>query len=71
MESDYRDSGFWIALGLLAVLVIVGLYDTMALFSKNGYRPVSYWIKTWSAASPLLPLAAGVLIGHLWFGQTR
>ena len=61
----------WIALGLsiflLIILGIIGVFDFVMLFSGQQGRTVSEYVYTWSLRLPIIPFAAGVIAGHLWF----
>jgi hypothetical protein len=52
---------------LLVTLGVVGIYDLVALGSGGRWPTVSVRMQVWSREYPLLPFAAGLLIGHLFF----
>jgi len=55
----------FIALWLIANVLIVGLYDVFALFFLSPEETVSYWMQAWLRAFPVLGIALGIVIGHL------
>lgn len=61
--------GFSIAIFFMAVIAIIALFDAWAIFSGAHCWTVSDWLQHWSASSPLIPLAIGLVIGHLFFGK--
>jgi hypothetical protein len=61
----------FLALAFLLVLGAVAAYDLLAVFSSGAWVTVSEVIVQWSAQYPLVPLLAGVVIGHLFFPIPR
>lgn len=61
------DPGFWLALCFLAVLVGIGVYDLVAIFSQGRIHTVTHYLVSWSKEFPLVGYAAGFLCGHLFF----
>lgn len=57
----------WIAGGLLVTFLIVGLWDVAALYSGHADDSVSAVIGRWSQQFPVLPLAVGLIAGHLFW----
>lgn len=54
---------------LTAIVALIG-YDVFA-YAKGGYEAtISYLVWTSAHTHPIIPLSAGVLIGHLFFSQT-
>ena len=51
----------------LAIGAGIGAWDVWAIFGGNGLRTVSSYVITWSETYPVLPLAVGVLVGHLFW----
>lgn len=60
-------SQHYIALAMLVILAVVGVYDIAASGSQGRLDSVSSAVREWSARWPILPLAVGVLIGHLFW----
>ncbi len=57
---------------LVALVVVVILYDTWAATSAAGAPTISGFFRTVSAQYPILSFALGVLVGHLlWPGVTQ
>lgn len=56
-----------IALFLLTVLFVVGVYDVLAALKEPPAVTVSFYLQVWSAKWPFLPFMAGFVAGHLWF----
>lgn len=67
MVPDFGTRAVSVVLAL--VLVIVGLFDLIATLWFPAGGTVSQVILSVSRAYPILPLAAGVLIGHLFWPQ--
>jgi len=59
--------GMGLAIFLLFVLTLVGLFDIVSAFHGRGTNTVSDYIQSWSIKFPLIPFLAGLLAGHLWF----
>ena len=55
---------------LVAAVVLLSLYDLAALATSGTEATISRRILLWSQQFPLIPFAAGVLIGHLFCPQT-
>ena len=60
----------YVAVLLVAILVTVGVYDVAAIFSGGELGTVSEVVLAWSQRWPVIPLAAGIVIGHLFFPLT-
>jgi len=67
MTTDTQAPGFWLAIILLVILAVIGGYELYALFQLPGDQTVTYFIRAWSQQIPLLPLAIGIVLGHLFF----
>jgi hypothetical protein len=59
----------FIAAFLVVVLFVVVIYDTIAIMSGGRYNTVSSVVMDWSETYPIIPLAAGILLGHLFWPQ--
>lgn len=57
----------WGSVLLLAFLVAVGVFDFVALTSAGKLKTISEVIQGWSSQYPLVPFAAGLVFGHLFF----
>ncbi len=55
---------------LLAVAVLLGLYDLAVGLTAGGSATISWQVWTWSRRYPTIPFGAGYLCGHL-FAQMR
>jgi hypothetical protein len=55
---------------LAVVVVILALYDLAIIAGVGPEVTISRRVLHWSQQYPLLPLAAGILIGHLFCPQT-
>lgn len=56
---------------LLAVLVMVGIWDVYTLLYGESGQSVSQYLHRLATAWPILPFAVGVLIGHLFWPVGR
>lgn len=56
-----------IAIILLLMLAIVGIWDVYALTMLPPGYSISYVIQRWSMGYPVLPMAAGMVVGHLFW----
>ncbi len=52
---------------IIAILVIVAIYDILAALFGGIKATLSWQIWTWSTNFPIIPLAVGVVIGHLFW----
>jgi hypothetical protein len=57
----------FVAILLMVVLYVVGVYDAVALMFYGHTYTVSYVIKSWSREFPIVPILVGLLIGHLFW----
>jgi hypothetical protein len=55
---------------IITTIVIIG-YDICAAIWGGRHETVSGVIWDWSAKAPVLPFAAGVLMGHLFWSNTE
>jgi hypothetical protein len=55
---------------LVAVVLVLSLYDLAVLATAGSESTISRRVLLWSQQFPLIPFAAGVLIGHLFCSQT-
>lgn len=62
-----RGVAFALAVSLIGLLAMIGVYDAWALLSNRGAPTVSDVVKSLSAGYPIVPFLAGFLAGHLWF----
>jgi len=60
--------GQLVAIFMFVCAGLVGVYDIFCIFNPAKCATASYWVQTWSRTNPLIPLACGALIGHLFFG---
>lgn len=61
------EPGFWGAALLVLLLVCVGIFDFVALYSHGRILPISEVVQEWSARYPMVSVICGVVIGHLFF----
>jgi len=59
--------GLVLSIALVAALTAVALWDISMVFTGRTQHTVSEYMHRWSAQFPLLPFAAGMVAGHLWF----
>jgi hypothetical protein len=59
--------GCFLAGFFLVVVALVGGYEVYALFMLPGDASVTFYLTGWSRQIPALPLALGVILGHLFF----
>lgn len=57
----------WGSVVLMLFLLAVGVFDFIALQSGGRLMTISQVIQGWSAQYPLIPLFAGLVLGHLFF----
>jgi len=58
---------FGLAVSLLIVLSLIGLWDVYALWYLPPGSTVSYYLRNWSRELPALPMFVGLVLGHLFF----
>lgn len=56
-----------LALCLLTMMMIVGMWDIYAYATNDPEGTVSNIIGTWGEQFPMLSVAIGVLVGHLFW----
>ena len=59
---------FWLALSLIAVVAAVGVWDCCVLFVMQRTCTVSAVIRWWSREYPIIAVAVGALVGHIFWG---
>lgn len=62
-----QNVAFYLALWLMLHLVMVGIWDVWCLTTDHAGYTVSSVIRVWSSAFPILTLAVGMLLGHLFW----
>ncbi len=55
---------------LVATIILLSLYDIAVVATSGSEATISRRALYWSQQYPLISLAAGVLIGHLFCPQT-
>lgn len=63
------DPSFWIALGFLALIHLIGIFDFLAVYGIIHFHSISHYVQQWSLQSAALPFAVGFIAGHLFFGR--
>jgi len=58
---------FALALLLAGAMAFAGVWDAVALFLGGRENTISSIVVDWSHQVPLIPFAAGMLAGHLFF----
>lgn len=66
-KATATDPAFWGAWVLLAGLVAIGVFDLIALFSRGEILSISSVIRGWASEYPIVSVAIGVIVGHLFF----
>lgn len=56
-----------LAMAILANLIFVFVWDIYCWFQMPPGYSVSYIFYKWAKEFPLLPIAVGILLGHLFF----
>lgn len=56
-----------LAIALVAILAMAGLWDIYAKARGDGFASVSSVISSWGKQFPIFAVAIGVLIGHLFW----
>lgn len=54
---------------LASVIVILVGWDIYAAFSKEQGDTISSLVLAWSSRKPIIALAVGIIIGHLFWPQ--
>jgi hypothetical protein len=64
--------GYNTAVGYLLFLlvIVVGVFDVVALGRWGQQATISFVVKGWSARFPILPFLMGLVIGHLLWPVT-
>lgn len=52
---------------VMATIVILSLYDVYAYTEGGTEGTISHVLMTWGYNYPMIPFAAGVLVGHFWW----
>ena len=55
------------AMSLLVIIFLAGAWDVYVTFSGYPDATVSDIVQSWGMSYPILPLAVGVLLGHLFW----
>ena len=56
-----------IAVSLVAILALAGIWDIIAVSSGGRIATVSSVLSQWARELPIFSVAVGVLIGHLFW----
>lgn len=56
-----------LAVAIHAIVLCVAAWDLAALASSNPGLTVSRLVQQWAIENPILPLAVGVTMGHLFW----
>jgi len=56
-----------VSMVLISVILIIFLYDAIALMFWDHTYTISYVVKSWSRYFPILPLVVGICLGHLFW----
>lgn len=56
-----------VSIVLLTALLLVGLYDAIAMMFYGTSYTVSYVVRNWSSSFPIISLLVGLVIGHLFW----
>lgn len=70
--KDFRKEGKMTdttSIFIVAALVIIIGYDVYAAIKGGEPNTISWKIVFWSRTQPLIPFAAGLLMGHLFFAN--
>lgn len=57
----------YLSLAFLVVIAAVWVYDTIAGVRGKPLETVSATLLEWSQTWPILPLAVGIVLGHLFW----
>jgi len=63
--------GFWLAMMLMLTAVLIGVWDVYAIWYLPAGSTVSWHLRQWSQAVPLIPFLLGIIVGHLFFPMPR
>ena len=56
-----------LAIAFLSCCFAVGVYDVYATYLANGGETVSDVLGRWGSSFPVLPLALGLVLGHIFW----
>ena len=59
---------FYLAIALIVVVVAVGTWDCYVLFVLQRTCTVSAVVRWWAREYPIIAVAVGILIGHVFWG---
>lgn len=60
---------YLLAVAILVVLLLAAVWDIAAGYRGQAAETVSSVLQAWSIAWPVLPLAVGVILGHVFWPQ--
>lgn len=63
------DMRYVLALGMLMSAFIAGVWDVYMIANGKSDDTVSRTLHEWSLLYPILPLAIGILFGHIFWPQ--
>jgi hypothetical protein len=52
---------------IVAIIVLIAVYDIWAVVTGGGDRTISATILTFAKAYPIIPFTFGIFMGHLFF----
>lgn len=58
---------YWLAASLLVIVLLAGVWDIWVTASGTPEETVSAVLHQWSLAYPVLPLALGIILGHIFW----
>jgi hypothetical protein len=67
--GNRMSASVYVAIGMLAAILAVAIFDLIAGSRANGLETVSEVIWRWSSDYPILPFAIGLVIGHLFWSR--
>lgn len=60
-----------LAIAFLMVMFVIAVYDTWAINYRTPEWTVTYVLRDWSTQFPVLPLAIGIVLGHIFFARNK
>lgn len=63
--------GFWMAVCIMGSLVVAGIWDVYCYYTDRSTDTVTSVLQEWVREMPILAVAVGILLGHLFFPSRR
>lgn len=60
---------YFLAIALLVIMMLSGIWDVYAIAVNHPLDTVSRVLQDWSLKYPVLPMALGIILGHIFWPQ--